>query len=759
MHPQQILERLNPAQQEAVSTEARHALVLAGAGSGKTRVLVHRMAWLLAAEGVSPWSILAVTFTNKAAAEMRNRIGQMLNRPTRNLWIGTFHGIALRLLSRHHEEAELPQNFQILDSEDQYRLVRRVLADLELDEKQWPPRQAQAYINNKKNEGIRPASIDHFGDDMTSQWIRIYSAYDNHLQRAGAVDFAEMLLRAHELLLKNPSVLAHYRERFKHILVDEFQDTNSIQSAFIRLLAGEENSVMVVGDDDQSIYAWRGACVDHILNFTRHFPQAQSYRLEQNYRSTATILDAANAVIANNDQRLGKELWTAGEQGEKIQVYGAYSEYDEAAFVGDEIEKAIESGTAPDQIAVLYRSNAQSRLIEETLLKRGIAYRVYGGLRFFERLEIKDVLAYARLVNNRHDDVAYERIINTPTRGLGKKTLDNIRSVANYERISLWDASLQLLRQKKLTPRAATALAGFVNLIDELDQARLDPQGDPHTADSEGDTAGEAPLHQLLENIIERSGLKDHYLKEPPEKSVTRLENIEELIHAAENFSKPEEDELAGLSTLASFLAQVSLDAGDQADKNQPAVQLMTLHSAKGLEFPVVFLIGLEQGLFPHQRSMEAPEQLAEERRLCYVGITRAEKKLYMTYATSRRMHGKTSHARPSQFLREIPEKLVHQIAGNVYARAGGGFDQWSTGSTPGIDAAPRAVSHSGGGQTGHLPEFARFRLGESVTHPVFGEGVVMEMTGNGDHIQIAVAFSEFGTKVLAAKFAKLSKA
>ena len=750
MHPQQILERLNPAQQEAVSTEARHALVLAGAGSGKTRVLVHRMAWLLAAEGVSPWSILAVTFTNKAAAEMRNRIGQMLNRPTRNLWIGTFHGIALRLLSRHHEEAQLPQNFQILDSEDQYRLIRRVLADLELDEKQWPPRQAQGYINNKKNEGIRPASIDHFGDDMTRQWIRIYEAYDDHLQRAGAVDFAEMLLRAHELLLNNPSVLAHYRERFKHILVDEFQDTNSIQSAFIRLLAGDNNSVMVVGDDDQSIYAWRGARVDHILNFTRHFPQAQSYRLEQNYRSTATILEAANAVIAHNDQRLGKELWTAGERGEKIQVYGAYSEYDEAAFVGDEIEKAIEAGTAPDRIAVLYRSNAQSRLIEETLLKRGIAYRVYGGLRFFERLEIKDVLAYARLVNNRHDDVAYERIINTPTRGLGKKTLDHIRSVANYERLSLWDASLQLLQQKKLTPRAATALASFVNLIDELDHARLDPPG--HDGDAEGPR--EAPLHQLLENIIERSGLKDHYLKEPPEKSVTRLENIEELINAAENFSKPEEDELAGLSTLASFLAQVSLDAGDQADKDQPAVQLMTLHSAKGLEFPLVFLIGLEQGLFPHQRSMDDPEQLAEERRLCYVGITRAEKKLYLTYATSRRMHGKTTHARPSQFLREIPENLVNQIAGNVYARPGSQFDQWASPATH----TPTSPSHSGGGQTGHLPEFARFKLGETVTHPVFGEGVVMEMTGNGDHIQIAVAFSEFGTKVLAAKFAKLSK-
>jgi DNA helicase-2/ATP-dependent DNA helicase PcrA len=748
MHPQHILERLNPAQQEAVSTEARHALVLAGAGSGKTRVLVHRMAWLLAAEGVSPWSILAVTFTNKAAAEMRNRIAHMLNQPVQNLWIGTFHGIALRLLSRHHEQAELPQNFQILDSEDQYRLIRRVLADLELDEKQWPPRQVQGYINNNKNEGLRPAEIDHFGDDMARQWIRIYEAYDERMQRAGAVDFAEMLLRAHELLLKNPDILEHYRQRFKHILVDEFQDTNSIQSAFIRLLAGDRNSVMVVGDDDQSIYAWRGARVDHILNFTRHFPEAKSYRLEQNYRSTATILEAANAIIANNSQRLGKELWTAGETGEKIQLYGAYSEYDEAAFVADEIEKAIENGYAPDQIAVLYRSNAQSRLIEESLLKRGIAYRVYGGLRFFERLEIKDVLAYARLVNNRHDDVAFERVINTPTRGLGQKTLDHIRSVAAYERISLWDASLLLLQQKKLTARAAAALAGFVNLIDELQQ-------DGSSATDKD--SGEAPLDQLLTNIVERTGLKDHYLKEPPEKSITRLENIDELINAAENFSKPEEDELAGLSTLASFLAQVSLDAGDQADKDQPAVQLMTLHSAKGLEFPLVFLIGMEQGLFPHQRSMEEPDKLAEERRLCYVGITRAEKKLFMTYATSRRLHGKTTHARPSQFLREIPEKLVEQIAGNVYARPGGGFDQWSN-SASGASQPGHGASHSGGGQTTHLPEFARFNLGDSVSHPVFGEGVVMEMTGNGDHIQIAVAFKDFGTKVLAAKFAKLTR-
>ncbi len=742
MHPEHILEQLNPAQQAAVSTDARHALVLAGAGSGKTRVLVHRMAWLLAAKHVSPWNILAVTFTNKAAAEMRNRIAHMLNRPDRGLWIGTFHSIALRLLSQHHQEARLPRNFQILDNEDQYRLIRRVLNDLELDEKHWPPRMAQAYINNNKNEGLRPQAIEHYDSATAQQWLNIYEAYEERLSRAGAVDFSEMLLRAHELLLNNPDILGHYRQRFQHILVDEFQDTNSIQSAFVRLLAGDQNAVMVVGDDDQSIYAWRGARVDHILDFTKHFPKARAFRLEQNYRSTGTILDAANAVIAHNRQRLGKKLWTAGEKGEKIRFYGAYSEYDEAAYVGDEIEKAITEGVRPDQIAVLYRSNAQSRLMEEALLKRDIAYRVYGGLRFFERMEIKDALAYARLVNNRHDDVAFERIVNTPTRGVGQKTLDYVRSVARHKRISLWEASLHLLEQKKLSPRAAASLHGFVKLIDELRSSGQDAE------------SNEPPLHELLENIIERSGLKDHYLKEPPEKSITRLENIDELINAAANFSMPEEDKQASLSTLASFLAQVSLDSGDQADQDTPAVQLMTLHSAKGLEFPLVFLVGMEQGLFPHQRAIEDGD-LDEERRLCYVGITRAEKQLYMTYATSRRLHGKTTHALPSQFLREIPEKLVEQIAGNVYIRRDTVFDHWRATNVQN-DTSPLSSATD---QAEAVPAYARFALGQTVTHPVFGEGVVTETSGHGEHMQITVEFRDFGAKVLIAKFAKLEKA
>lgn len=721
-----ILKNLNEHQAEAVTTDAQHALVLAGAGSGKTRVLVHRIAWLIAAEFVSPYSILGVTFTNKAAAEMRNRIAFMLKRDIRDMWIGTFHGIALKLLQINTEAAGLPKNFQILDSDDQYRLIRRCLADLELDEKQWPPRTIQAFINDQKNEGLRAHEVEDYGDFNNQTLIKVFGHYDDHCQRAGLVDFSEMLLRAHELLLNDEAVLKKYQQRFSHILVDEFQDTNAIQSAFIQLLAGNQNKVLVVGDDDQSIYAWRGAKVDHILDFQSLYANTAMYKLEQNYRSTQNILDAANGVIANNKKRLGKKLWSAQEQGELLSVYGAHSEFDEAFFVGETIESLLAQTTSADDIAILYRSNAQSRLLEEALLKRSIPYQIYGGLRFFERLEIKDVLAYARLVNNRHDDIGFERVINTPTRGMGLKTINLIRNYAQMEQSSLWDAGQKLVKEGKLSNRAATSLAAFVNLIDELEANSFDGEQQQNLA-------------HLFSDIIERTALKDHYLKEPPEKAQTRLENLDELINAAEMFEISEEDLALGLTPLAAFLAQVSLDAGDTTQVNEPHVQLMTLHSAKGLEFPVVFIVGMEQGLFPHQNSMEDFNKLQEERRLAYVGITRAERQLFLSYATSRRMRGKITAAQPSQFLREIPKELIKQLRGNIHPTS---YTSQTTANTPYQ-------------QQQSAPE-SPYQLGQSVRHKSFGEGVITDMSGKGDYLQVLVQFNDFGPKVLAVKFAKL---
>jgi len=732
LNTEDILKNLNEIQAEAVTTEAQHALVLAGAGSGKTRVLVHRIAWLISAEFVSPYSILAVTFTNKAAAEMRNRIAFMLKREIRDMWIGTFHGIALKLLQINTEAAGLPKNFQILDSDDQYRLIRRCLNDLELDEKQWPPRTIQAFINDKKNEGLRAHEVDDFGDFNNQTLIKVFAHYDEHCQRAGLVDFSEMLLRAHELLLNDENVLNKYQQRFSHILVDEFQDTNAIQSAFIQLLAGKNNKVLVVGDDDQSIYAWRGAKVEHILDFQGLYPNTAMYKLEQNYRSTQNILDAANGVIANNKKRLGKNLWSAQEKGELIGVYGSHSEFDEAFFVGETIDKLLSESTRADDIAILYRSNAQSRLLEEALLKRSIPYQIYGGLRFFERLEIKDVLAYARLVNNRHDDIGFERVINTPTRGMGLTTVNLIRNHAQMQQSSLWESGQTLLKAGKLSNRAASSLASFVTLIDELESNNIDEKTD------------QLNLAQLFADIIERTALKDHYLKEPPEKAQTRLENLDELINAAEMFEIADEDVALGLTPLSSFLSQVSLDAGDTTKIDEPHVQLMTLHSAKGLEFPVVFIVGLEQGLFPHQNSMEDFNKLQEERRLAYVGITRAEKQLFLSYATSRRMRGKINACQPSQFLREIPKELVKQLRGNIHPTTYSGHQGGQQTANTSYQAQRRTANDS------------PYQLGQSVRHKSFGEGVITDMSGKGDYLQVLVQFKNVGPKVLAVKFAKL---
>jgi DNA helicase-2/ATP-dependent DNA helicase PcrA len=615
-----LLDGLNDAQRQAVGSPLAPALVLAGAGSGKTRVLVHRVAWLIQVEGASPNSILAVTFTNKAAAEMRGRIETLLGLPGGALWIGTFHGLAHRLLRLHWREAGLAQSFQILDSEDQARLLRKVLKAMNLDEARWVPREILWFINAQKDEGFRAKQIKDNGDPTRRQLIAIYQAYEEACRRAGVVDFAELLLRAYELWRDNPNLLQHYQARFRHILVDEFQDTNAIQYKWLTLLAGPQGLPFAVGDDDQSIYRWRGARVENLNQFRRDYPTATLYKLEQNYRSTGTILKAANALIANNAGRLGKNLWTSGEDGERVKLYAAFNERDEADFVVNRIRDWVDRGGARREVAVLYRSNAQSRVFEEAFLNARMPYRVYGGLRFFERAEIKDALAYLRLVASRADDTSFERVVNLPTRGIGAKTLDTLRDTARATGTSLWMAATAAV-QSGLAQRAAQALQGFLSLIERL-----------------SDEVSGLELHAQVDHVIQMSGLIDHFKKERGERGEGRVENLLELVSAAKGFSPDGETDM---QPLESFLAHAVLESGEgQADAYADCVQMMTLHTAKGLEFPVVFLAGMEDGLFPHQRSIADLASLEEERRLCYVGATRAMRQLYVTYAEQRRLYG-----------------------------------------------------------------------------------------------------------------------
>jgi|TARA_R110000772_G_scaffold48719_5_gene111325 DNA helicase-2/ATP-dependent DNA helicase PcrA len=708
-----ILSPLNAAQREAVADESPNLLVLAGAGSGKTRVLVHRIAWLIRAQDVSPWSILAVTFTNKAAREMRSRIEEILRIPAHGMWVGTFHGLAHRLLKAHWKEARLPQNFQILDSDDQLRLVKRVCRELNLDESRWPPRQAQWYINAQKDEGLRAAHVDVPAGDLFGQtMLQVYRAYETACERAGLVDFAELLLRAHELWLHNPGVLNHYRERFRQILVDEFQDTNTIQYAWLRVLAGDRIPVVAVGDDDQSIYGWRGAKIENIQRFGDDFAHTHTVRLEQNYRSTQTILRAANGVIAHNAGRLGKELWTDGEPGDPISLYAGFNEQDEARFIVEQAEAWISEGRERASVAILYRSNAQSRVLEEALIRSGIPYRIYGGQRFYERLEIRNALAYMRLLTNRGDDAALERVINTPPRGIGSKTLETVREIAREQAIPMWRAIDVARAEKRLPPRALSALEGFQVLINELDSG-----------------TDELTLDELAEQVIEGSGLADFHRNEKGEKGQARVENLEELVSAAKQFA-PEGDEL---SPLQQFLDSAALDAGDaQADDFEDSVQLMTLHSAKGLEFPLVFLAGMEENLFPHRMSLEEPGRLEEERRLAYVGITRAMQRLVITYAESRRIHGSESYNTPSRFIREIPVELLQEVRLHTSI------------SRPVSSLTQASVPDTG------------LSLGQRVHHPVFGEGTVLNFEGSGGNARVQVNFDDEGSKWLVVQYAKL---
>ena len=717
-----LLDDLNPAQREAVSAPPGHYLVLAGAGSGKTRVLTHRIAWLNEVQGVPAHGILAVTFTNKAAGEMRARVDAQLRHGARGMWIGTFHGIAHRLLRLHWNEAKLPEAFQVLDSDDQLRLVKRVAQQLELDDGRFPPRQIAWWINAQKDEGRRPQHIQPGDDPWTDALRRAYALYQERCDRAGLVDFAELLLRAHELLRDNPALLAHYRARFGDLLVDEFQDTNAIQYAFVRVLAGDSGRVFVVGDDDQAIYGWRGARVENVQQFLRDFPGARTIRLEQNYRSTANILNAANAVISHNPDRIGKQLWTDSGEGEPVDVYAAYTEMDEARFVVERIRQWVREGGSWSEAAVLYRSNAQSRALEEVLLAEQVPYRVYGGMRFFERAEIKDTLAYLRLVANRGDDAAFERTVNTPVRGIGDRTLDEVRRRARERSVSLWQAASALVAENALAARARNAVAGFLSLIEALDAETTD-----------------LALKDRVDHVLARSRLREHWSSEARGQldAESRLENLDELVSVASRFSRAELDEdQQSMSELVAFLSYAALEAGEgQAQADEDGVQLMTLHSAKGLEFPLVLLVGVEEGVFPSSKSLEESGRLEEERRLAYVGITRARHKLVLTWAESRRIHGMDMYGMPSRFLREIPGHLLNEVRPRVQV------------ARP--MAAPPRVAHP-------VLETPSLKLGQAVTHASFGRGVVTDYEGSGAHARVQVNFEQAGSKWLVLAFANL---
>jgi DNA helicase II / ATP-dependent DNA helicase PcrA len=733
-----LLSGLNAHQREAVAAKPGHYLVLAGAGSGKTSVLTKRIAYLCEAEGVWPHAVLAVTFTNKAAAEMRHRMESLLNQPHRGLWIGTFHGLANKLLRLHVREAGLLEGFQILDADDQLRLLKRVIADMGLDCERFVPKQAVWLINAWKDEGLRADAIQSGSHRHEPIWIDIYRSYEAACKRSNVVDFAELLLRCQELFLAHPALLAHYQNRFTHLLVDEFQDTNTLQYAWIRLLAGSSAQVFVVGDDDQSIYSWRGARVEHMQRFISDFAGAQTIRLEQNYRSTGTILAAANALIANNDGRLGKALWTDAGEGGPIQVFSAYDDQEEARYVVEKIQKTSDAGGASGALkahAILYRSNAQSRLFEEALMQKGLPYRVYGGLRFFERAEIKDALSYLRLLENQEDDVALERALATPPKGFGEKTLEALRSRAKSGGLSLFAAIVEALGNQAIGGKAKTGAHALIELLEHCRR-----------------NAREQDLGDLIDTVLIKSGLNSHYQREDRAEE-GRADNLAELVSTARRFNPPLPDlapgEEAPVQTpLQQFLAYAALEAGEHQSKAwEDSVQLMTLHSAKGLEFPFVYLVGVEEGLFPTQRASEAGDvALEEERRLAYVGITRAREVLSISHAESRRRHGQYELQKPSRFIGEIPQNLLHQIRAKPRARPGysGGY-----GSTQHSYPSPR--------QRYGASAFSGIKLGGRVRHPTFGEGLLISAEGEGAYVRVEVKFDGVGIKWLQLASAGLS--
>ncbi|MFP4146118.1 MAG: DNA helicase II [Halorhodospira sp.] len=720
MAPDTLTADLNEAQREAVCLPPGRALVLAGAGSGKTRVLTRRAAYLVQAEGASPFSILAVTFTNKAAAEMRGRISELLGIGTAGMWVGTFHGIAHRLLRLHAQRAGLPESFQILDADDQLRQVKRVLRARGNDESRFPPRQVRAYISARKDEGERPGDIQDAGEGYQQELLAIYRDYEEACRRGGLVDFSELLLRAYELLRDDPELLGHYQRRFGHLLVDEFQDTNALQYRWLKQLAGAGAELFVVGDDDQSIYGWRGARVENLDSFRRELGEVRVVRLEQNYRSTSTILAAANHLIAHNSSRLGKQLWTEGHTGEPIDVYAAFNEVDEARWVVERIQSLMaEAGYGYADFAILYRSNAQSRALEQELHAARLPYRVYGGQRFFERAEIKDALAYLRLVANRHDDASFERVVNTPPRGIGTKTLEAVRHAAREGGASLWQAARGIVDGGQLPARARNALAAFLQLIDGL-EGRITAR----------------PLQDQVEEVLGAARLRHYH-----ERDEARLENLDELVTAARSFAQRDGAE-EGMDPLTAFLTHAALEAGEgQAEDWERSIQLMTLHAAKGLEFSVVFLVGMEEGLFPHRMALEESGRLEEERRLCYVGLTRAQQRLILTHAERRRLHGVDQMTWPSRFLSELPREALEEVRPAMSVRRG-------------PPAGTQAATASPAEATDSPPQ--GLRIGGRVRHQRFGDGVLLRCEGHGAHARLQVRFDNAGTKWLIASYAGL---
>ena len=721
-----ILDNLNEEQRKAVTSEKQHLMVLAGAGSGKTRVLVHKVAWEVEALQKNPAAIMAVTFTNKAAAEMRSRIEELLQAPAMDLWCGTFHGLSHRMLKRFHKEAGLESGFTILDSDDQLRIIKRIAKELNLDEASWPSRQSQWQINSWKDDGLRSSSVQDHGDFFKETIKKIYKEYEEICTQDNLLDFGELLLKSYEVIKNSESVRSYFHTRFKTILIDEFQDTNAIQYKWLLEIASSHASIAAVGDDDQSIYGWRGAKVENVASFTKTFKQSETIRLEQNYRSTNIILSAANALIENNSDRLGKNLWTEQLEGENIILYQAYNEQDEARFVADILREWMNKGELYEDAAVLYRSNAQSRALEEALLRSSIPYRIYGGQRFYERLEIKNAISYLKIIFNHSDNPSFERSISNPTRGVGEKTLSKIRSAAKKDNISYIKASAKLIDEGVISGKGGSGLRSYLELIATCREL-----------------AESNSLSELMEYIIQTSGLYAYHGKEPGEKGKTRTENLEELITATKNFEQSINDEKKNIEIAEDYLDMISLDSGDrQASEHDDAAQLMTLHSAKGLEFKLVLMTGLEESLFPHGRSMDSISQLEEERRLCYVGITRAMQKLYITYAESRRLHGSDTFNPPSRFIREIPKELMDEIRPRA---------QTTTAYTRREFPAAKESKYKVEDEIG-------FALGQKVLHPSFGEGIVLNYEGTGEAARVQINFDKSGTKWLVLSFAKLEK-
>jgi DNA helicase-2/ATP-dependent DNA helicase PcrA len=755
---QNLLQNLNPEQLAAVTLPPQPALILAGAGSGKTRVLTTRIAWLIQTGQVSPAGVLAVTFTNKAAKEMIARLAAMLPINTRGMWIGTFHGLCNRLLRAHYRDAGLPQTFQILDSQDQLSAIKRLLKALNVDDEKYPPRNLMYFINNAKEQGLRAGEIEA-NDDYNRKFVELYELYDQQCQREGVVDFAELLLRTYELLSRNQPLREHYQARFKHILVDEFQDTNDLQYKWLKLMAGQHNAVFAVGDDDQSIYAFRGANVGNMLAFEREFHVENLIKLEQNYRSHGHILDAANVLIAHNSRRLGKNLRTDAGHGEPVRIYEADSDLREAGWIIEEAKSLINEGWSRSEIAVLYRSNAQSRVIEHALFTANIPYRVYGGQRFFERAEIKHAIAYLQLMDNPHNDSAFLRVVNFPTRGIGARSIEQLQDAARQHNVSLYAAV------PYVAGKAGTSLGSFVKLVEGM---RFETQN--------------LPLQEMVQVMLDMSGLLTHYQSE--KEGADRIENLEQLVNAATVFVSeegfgldtpaflgPKAQEVAGqaitiaegievldadaplptvMSPLSAFLSHASLEAGDnQAQAGQDALQLMTVHSAKGLEFDAVFITGLEEGLFPHENSAQEEGGLEEERRLMYVAITRARKRLYMSFSQTRMLHGQTRYNMRSRFFDELPEESLKWLSPKVqqhnwFARP----SAW--------DEAPEAAANSIA-QTFQKKD-SGWRIGQSVAHAKFGEGVIVNIEGSGTNSRAHINFGKHGMKLLDLNIAKLEK-